>query len=379
MQASLSKLQSPAAVQAALDEFRLLGRGAFLEKYGFGRSRDFLIVDPKSGGMADSKAIVGVAYGYACPGEGPLRAGDFSGGEATVVPKLRALGFTVVRIGEDWSEEEVGATVEAYFRMLALEAQAASYRKTDFNAELRLRLRGRSKASVELKFQNVSAVLHALNLPFVPGYKPRSNSQLLLRKAVQRYLLENAAQVAAIADAMEDARPVETKPFQAVLVEQPRIEDVVVPDLRRLRLPRKIDFAGRDEANRKLGRAGEQWVLAYEQARLNEVGRPDLFTRVDWVSDRLGDGTGFDIQSYEESDVPRYIEVKTTNAGHASAFVVSRNELEFSREAGEQFFLYRLFEFSRSPRLYMLRGDVSQHVALEALDYRAAFRRVQAA
>jgi hypothetical protein len=48
---------------------------------------------------------------------------------------------------------------------------------------------------VELKFQNVSAVLHGLNLPFVPGYKPRSNSQLLLRKAVQRYLLENAAQV----------------------------------------------------------------------------------------------------------------------------------------------------------------------------------------
>ncbi|MBK1613668.1 hypothetical protein CKO44_09315 [Rubrivivax gelatinosus] len=379
MQASLSKLQSPGAVQAALDEFRSLGRAVFLEKYGFGRSRDFLVVDPKSGGMADSKAIVGVAYGYAVPDAGPLRASDFSGGEATVVPKLRALGFTVVRIGEDWSEEEVDATVEAYFRMLALEAQASAYRKTDFNAELRQRLRGRSKASVELKFQNVSAVLHALNLPFVPGYKPRGNTQLLLRKAVQRFLLENAAWVATIADAMEDARPVNARPFQAVLVEQPQVENVVVPDLGRVRLPRKIDFAGRDQANRKLGRAGEQWVLEYEQARLNQVGRPDLFARVDWVSDRLGDGAGFDIQSYEETNAPRYIEVKTTNAGHASAFIVSRNELEFSKEAGEQFVLYRLFEFRRSPRLYMLRGDVSQHVALEPLDYRAAFRRVQAA
>ena len=77
--------------------------------------------------------------------------------------------------------------------MLELEAAQTAYKKTDFNAELRTRLKGRSKASVELKFQNVSAVLHALDLPFVAGYKPRGNSQLLLRKAVQQYLTSHPA------------------------------------------------------------------------------------------------------------------------------------------------------------------------------------------
>jgi hypothetical protein len=341
MPGSLSKLQSPLAVQAALDEFRALGRTDFLAKYGFGKSRDYLVIDPRSGEMADSKAIVGAAYGHQYPNEGALRPEDFSGGEATVVPKLQALGFTVVRIGEDWSHNEVDASVAAYFRMLELEARQEPYTKTEFNAELRKLLNGRSKASVELKFQNISAVLHALGLPFIPGYKPRGNVQLLLRKSVQQFVLQNGTTTSRIVDALEDLRPDGAKPFKAVVVEQPRVEVIAqLPiDAPRARLPRKVDFAGRDEANRKLGRAGEHWVLEFEQRRLAEAGMPELFERVDWVADRLGDGAGYDILSYELADVPRYIEVKTTNGGHASAFIVSRNELDFSKETGERFFL----------------------------------------
>jgi len=37
---------------------------------------------------------------------------------------------------------------------------------------------------------------------------------------------------------------------------------------------------------------------------------------------------------------------------------MSRNELEFSREVGDAFFLYRLFQFRQEPTLYMLQGDV---------------------
>lgn len=40
MARELSQLMSPAAVQAALDEFCRLGRTDFLTKYGFGKSRD---------------------------------------------------------------------------------------------------------------------------------------------------------------------------------------------------------------------------------------------------------------------------------------------------------------------------------------------------
>lgn len=95
MAVELSTLRSPAANQEALDDFVRRGRAAFLEYYGYGKSRDFLVRDPKSGEQCDSKAIVGVAYGYQFAEEGPLKHSDFSGGEATVVPKLRALGFEV--------------------------------------------------------------------------------------------------------------------------------------------------------------------------------------------------------------------------------------------------------------------------------------------
>lgn len=96
------------------------------------------------------------------------------------------------------------------------------------------------------------------------------------------------------------------------------------------------------------------------------------------MSDRLGDGAGYDILSYDAPSQPRYIEVKTTNGSHASSFIISRNELDFSREAADAFFLYRVFQFRLSPALYILQGDVSKRLHLEPNDYRASFRRLTA-
>jgi hypothetical protein len=375
---ALANLQSRDAVLSALDEFAAIGRTAFLGRYGFGPSRTYMVRHPTAGMLCDSKAIVGAAYGHQFPGHGPLRPEDFSGGEATVVAKLQALGFEVVRVGEDWTETEVLATVASYFEMLRHEARQEAYTKTDFNAALRASLNGRSKAAVELKYQNISAVLHGLDLPFIPGYKPRGHAQLLLRKVVQRYVSEHGASLRRIVDDLEEMRPEAQRSFRAVVVEAPTVQTVIQLDeaVARPRLTRKVDYAVRDETNRQLGRAGEQWALEFEQRRLSEAGCPELFQRVEWVSDTRGDGAGFDILSYDDGDHPRFIEVKTTNAGHESSFVITRNELDFSRETGDAFFLYRLFQFRQAPSLYMLRGDVSQLVHLEPIDYRASFRRV---
>lgn len=377
MSGELARLRSPSAVQAALDEFTKLGRTAFLERYGFGKSRDYLVRNPRSGELCDSKAVVGAAYGFEHPDEGPLKAADFSGGEATVVPKLQALGFEVVKVGEDWSPEEVQATVTAYFDMLALEASQRPYNKSERNSQLRQTLRGRSKASVEMKHQNVSAVLSGLGLPFIPGYKPRGNTQLLLRQQVQKFVLDPPEMVRQIVDALEEVKAPSTKAFTAVVVDPPPVEVVTrVESGPRTRLPRKLDYAARDESNRKLGRAGEQWALEYEQHRLLGEGLGELFSRVDWVADRLGDGAGYDILSFETETRPRYIEVKTTNGAYSSSFIISRNELDFAREVEEAFCLYRLFQFRDAPSLYVLRGDISKQLHLEPLDYRASFRKM---
>ena len=76
------------AVLRAIEEFDQLGRDAFLEKYGFGKAREYLI--QKDGRLYDSKAIVGAAHGY-LPGQTALKPNEFSGGEATVKKTLDAL------------------------------------------------------------------------------------------------------------------------------------------------------------------------------------------------------------------------------------------------------------------------------------------------
>ena len=106
------------------------------------------------------------------------------------------------------------------------------------------------------------------------------------------------------------------------------------------------------------------------------MGNPELFQRLDWVSDTRGDGAGFDILSFDDEASHRFIEVKTTNGGLGSSFLVSHNELEFSKEACEQFYLYRVFQFRDGPRLFMLSGDPTQHVQLKATDYRASIRGI---
>ncbi|CAN7562862.1 DUF3883 domain-containing protein [Variovorax sp. LjRoot178] len=378
MAVELARLQSPAAVQAALDEFVRLGRTAFLSRYGFGKSRDFLARDGRTGQLCDSKAIIGAAFGYQFPDEGPLKPSDFSGGEATVVPKLQRLGFEVVRIGEDWTAEEVQATVASYFEMLRLEAARQQYTKSEFNAQLRQQLRARSKGSVELKYQNISAVLHELELPFIPGYKPRSNAQLLLRQAVQQFVLDHPGLLSHVVDAMEEVKTPAQQTFHASVVAPPRLETVVQvkKDEPKPRLPRKMNWAQRDEANRTLGRAGEQWVIGFEQQRLTEAGYPELFQQLDWVSDRLGDGVGYDILSHERPGEHRFIEVKTTNGGHASSFIISRNELECAAEKEDAFHLYRVFQFREEPKVYILKGKLAEQLHLEPIDYRASFRRL---
>jgi hypothetical protein len=90
---AIRDITSRQAVLNAVAEYDRIGQAAFLERYGFGRAREFFLV--VGGHEYDSKAIVGAAHGYQFPQEGPLTARDFSGGEATVQRLLESLDFTV--------------------------------------------------------------------------------------------------------------------------------------------------------------------------------------------------------------------------------------------------------------------------------------------
>ncbi|EKT76854.1 hypothetical protein WSS_A40585 [Rhodococcus opacus M213] len=88
--ANLTSISRPAVLKA-IAEYDKLGQSEFLSRRGFGEARNFRLVC--AGRFYDSKAIMGVAHGYATGRF--LDNSEFSGGLATVAERLRELGFVV--------------------------------------------------------------------------------------------------------------------------------------------------------------------------------------------------------------------------------------------------------------------------------------------
>jgi len=86
---------------------------------------------------------------------------------------------------EDWSPAEVNLTAQDYFGMLEKELAGEPFNKAEHNRTLQTKLSGRSKAAIELKHQNISAVLNDLGYAYIKGYKPRGNIQRILKDVVK--------------------------------------------------------------------------------------------------------------------------------------------------------------------------------------------------
>lgn len=85
------------SVERALWECEALGREEFLAKHGYRKSNAYTLV--YEGAEYDTKAILGVAFGYEYGCE-PLKPSEFSGGAEHTANLLTKLGFEVKRKGE---------------------------------------------------------------------------------------------------------------------------------------------------------------------------------------------------------------------------------------------------------------------------------------
>lgn len=266
-----------------------------------------------------------------------------------------------------WSDDELDAIVADYFAMLEAEQRGERYVKAEHNAALRRRI-GRSRGSVEYKYQNISAVLLELGLPWIPGYKPMDQYQRALIPAVERHLLIHP-------DVLwpTPAIPAVTSALDVfVAPPPPGVEPPALPpELRRL--VRKFDPVERDHRNRALGKAGEQFVLGVERRRLTTAGRPDLAEEVRWVAHEDGDGAGYDIRSFEPTGRETLIEVKTTTGSITTPFFLTRTERDVSEEQPERWRLYRVYGFTREPRIFTLAPPLDAVLRLRAETWRASF------
>jgi len=256
----------------------------------------------------------------------------------------------------DWSKREVEAAVEDYFSMLKLELAGRRYNKTEHRRALKELLNSRSDGSVELKHQNISAVLIEMGMPYIDGYKPRSNYQRsLLPDVVSNYIEKN---------------PEISKLFRAdseIISEIPSIEDILAvlesPPIHEVRKGREVaepqaiynpsgvNYLEREAKNQSLGEAGEKFIINYERARLIHAGKESLADRIEQVSVTVGPSAGFDIRSFESNGSDRFIEAKTTKYGKNTPFFITPNELRFAQENAAKYFLYRVFRFRTDPRL----------------------------
>jgi 5-methylcytosine-specific restriction protein A len=110
---ALANLSDPQAVHEAMDERDDIGEEAFLTKYKAGEARRYMVM--RDGVAYDSKAIAAAAHGYQF-GQ-PMDPAEFSGGMATVVPKLEELGFGVV--DRDNAEPSGGLRAQSLSGLLA--------------------------------------------------------------------------------------------------------------------------------------------------------------------------------------------------------------------------------------------------------------------
>ena len=279
--------------------------------------------------------------------------------------------------GTPWTDGENDATVAEYFAMLAEHLAGRSYNKAEHNRRLQARI-GRSHGAIEYKHRNISGVLHMLKAPWLAGYRPAQHFQHSLADAVKRWL-----------DLDQDWLDHHSKLFARIPPQSNVIADrgslfVGPPPTKRnappskrdemqAKIARAFDFAGRDQRNRELGRAGEALVFAHERAVLTAERRSDLAERVKWVSRDEGDGAGYDIKSFTPEGRPRLLEVKTTNGWERTPFHITRNELAVSEERASEWCLFRLWNFAREPKAFELYPPLEAHVSLFATSYEARF------
>jgi len=142
-------------------------------------------------------------------------------------------------------------------------------------------------------------------------------------------------------------------------------------DFRQRKTP---DYAARDARNRELGRRAEDLVIMHERARLSNGGRNDLASQIVHVSAVEGDASGYDIRSFELDGGLRYIEVKATEGDASTSFFISANEVAFSEQRADSYYLYRLYRFNvrdNSAQMFILNGNVRSNFSLAATVYRA--------
>lgn len=265
-------------------------------------------------------------------------------------------------MSDSWSNIEVELIVADYFNMLVLELKGERYNKSEFRRALMPLLNNRSDLSIERKRQNISAALIKHGRLYIKGYVPLYHYQQVVDEKVAEHLNQNPwleEYFKSFADKkIENPKKMD---FAKLLQDVKISSKVSEPEAAYLhKNPIKINYLEREQNNRSLGLSGEELVIEYEKWNFIRLGKEKYADQIRWISKEEGDGAGFDILSKNLDGKDKYIEVKTTKLSKENPFFFSRNELLFSQSHADRYNLYRLYNFTDDPKMFIRNGSLDQ-------------------
>lgn len=95
---------------------------------------------------------------------------------------------------------------------------------------------------------------------------------------------------------------------------------------------------------------------------MQKTQKYNLIDLIKHTSKDEGDGTGFDIKSFDINGNRIFIEVKKTKGRQNSTFFLTRNELERSKIEKDNYYLYRLYNYKEQTEtadLLIIQGDLT--------------------
>ena len=134
---------------------------------------------------------------------------------------------------------------------------------------------------------------------------------------------------------------------------------------------KNYNFEGEAKKNSAVGKKGEDLVVEYEKMKLIAEGRNDLAEKVFATRNIAGNAERFDVLSYDKDGNEKYIEVKTTKGNLDNLFYISENEIAFSEEYPENYYLYRIYKFdteTMSAFLSIKKGPIERKY-LQSVNY----------
>ena len=134
-----------------------------------------------------------------------------------------------------------------------------------------------------------------------------------------------------------------------------------------------INHLIRQKKNKRIGDLGELFVLQEENKKLKSLKK-----MAEHVAITQGDGLGYDIESFDEKGRKMFIEVKTTTQRFSTPFFVTRTELERSKKEGDNYFLYRVYNFDLEKsigEIHVIQGSMEDY-CLEPENYQVRLKKI---